>query len=146
MYSRRHEKSGSIRALAGLRVGIKDLFHLRGVQTTLSSRDWTLTHPVETETARFVRNMIAQGAVIVGKTATSAFAGPDWPNDGWVDFHCKFSGIMVWRGSTNLEGPFNPRGDGYLNPAGSSVGAATALAGYEWLDISLGTDCEYYAS
>lgn len=53
-----------------------------------------------------------------------AFATAESPTDQWVDFHC----------------PFNPRGDGYLKPGGSSTGAGAALAGYEWLDFSVGTD------
>ncbi|KAJ5726210.1 uncharacterized protein N7483_007567 [Penicillium malachiteum] len=40
----------------------------------------------------------------------------------------------------DFHAPFNPRGDGYQTPAGSSNGAAAALAGYPWLDYSIGTD------
>lgn len=83
-----HEKNDR-QSLGGTRVSIKDLYYLQEVQTTLSSRDWIFTHAVETETAVFVENLIALGAVIIGKTATSAFAGPDWPTDNWIDFHCK---------------------------------------------------------
>lgn len=35
---------------------------------------------------------------------------------------------------------FNPRGDGYQSPAGSSSGSAAAVASYDWLDCALGTD------
>lgn len=35
---------------------------------------------------------------------------------------------------------FNPRGDGYQSPAGSSSGSAAAVAAYDWLDCALGTD------
>ena len=36
--------------------------------------------------------------------------------------------------------PFNPRGDGYQSPAGSSSGSASAIAAYDWLDFAIGTD------
>ncbi|KAF4496823.1 Amidase signature domain [Fusarium agapanthi] len=51
-------------------------------------------------------------------------ASPEEPTDQWVDFHC----------------PVNPRGDGYQSPSSSSTGAATSLAGYEWLDSSIAGD------
>ncbi|KAF5622384.1 amidase signature domain protein [Fusarium tjaetaba] len=35
---------------------------------------------------------------------------------------------------------FNPRGDGYQSPAGSSSGSAAAVAAYDWLDCAIGTD------
>ncbi|KAF2787306.1 amidase signature enzyme [Melanomma pulvis-pyrius CBS 109.77] len=36
--------------------------------------------------------------------------------------------------------PFNPRGDGYQSPAGSSSGSAAGLASYGWLDFTIGSD------
>jgi Asp-tRNA(Asn)/Glu-tRNA(Gln) amidotransferase A subunit family amidase len=36
--------------------------------------------------------------------------------------------------------PWNPRGDGYLTAASSSSGSAAAIAAYEWLDITIGSD------
>jgi Asp-tRNA(Asn)/Glu-tRNA(Gln) amidotransferase A subunit family amidase len=38
--------------------------------------------------------------------------------------------------------PFNPRGDGYLDPGCSSAGSGAALAGYDWLDVTIGSDSE----
>ncbi|KAF5255207.1 hypothetical protein FANTH_133 [Fusarium anthophilum] len=54
----------------------------------------------------------------------TSFASPEEPTDQWVDFHC----------------PANPRGDGYQSPSSSSTGAATSLAGYDWLDFSIAGD------
>ncbi|KAH6637210.1 hypothetical protein F5144DRAFT_487713 [Chaetomium tenue] len=54
----------------------------------------------------------------------TAFADREYPPSDWIDYHC----------------PFNPRGDGYLVPEGSSSGSAAAVAAYDWLDASLGTD------
>ncbi len=63
------------------------------------------------------------GAVIVGKTKTVQFASGMAPRD-CIDYQC----------------PFNPRGDGYLDPGCSSTGSAAAIAGYEWLDFAIGSD------
>lgn len=110
--------------LAGKRISIKDSFRLMGIKSTLSSRPYEATYGPDTETAEFAQKLIDLGAVIIGKSKMSAFASAEEPTDQWVDFHA----------------PFNPRGDGYQTPAGSSNGAAAALSGYPWLDFSIGTD------
>lgn len=35
---------------------------------------------------------------------------------------------------------FNPRGDSYQSPAGSSSGSAVAVAAYDWVDCGVGSD------
>jgi len=35
---------------------------------------------------------------------------------------------------------FNPRGDGYQSPAGSSSGSAAVVVVYDWLDCAIATD------
>jgi Asp-tRNA(Asn)/Glu-tRNA(Gln) amidotransferase A subunit family amidase len=42
----------------------------------------------------------------------------------WIDWQCSF----------------NPRADGYQSPSMSSAGSAAAVAGYDWVDFSVGTD------
>jgi Asp-tRNA(Asn)/Glu-tRNA(Gln) amidotransferase A subunit family amidase len=42
--------------------------------------------------------------------------------------------------AVDFQTAFNPRGDGYQSPAGSSSGSAAAVASYGWLDCALGTD------
>ena len=44
--------------------------------------------------------------------------------------------------ATDKQAPFNPGGDGFQLPAGSSSGSAAAIASYGWLDIAIGTDCK----
>lgn len=110
--------------LAGKRMAIKDNYRLAGVKTTMSSRPYEATYGPDQETAEFVKSLLALWAVVVGKLKMSAFASSEAPTDQWVDFHA----------------PFNPRGDGYQKPAGSSNGAAAALSGYSWLDFSIGSD------
>lgn len=39
--------------------------------------------------------------------------------------------------------PFNPRGDGYQVPSGSSHGSAASVGSYDWLDFSIGSDSSY---
>ena len=107
-----------------MRFGLKDCFNLAGVRTTLSSRAFTELYEPETENAEYVKKLLSLGAVIVGKTKMTNFASSDEPTDQWIDFMC----------------PTNPRGDRYQSPSGSSTGAAAALAGYSWLDYSIGAD------
>ncbi|KAG4252847.1 hypothetical protein FPRO03_08296 [Fusarium proliferatum] len=110
--------------LAGARMGIKDIFRLEGTQTTLMSRPWIELYGADEQSADYTKKLIKLGAVIVGKTKMTSFASPEEPTDQWVDFHC----------------PVNPRGDGYQSPSSSSTGAATSLAGYDWLDFSIAGD------
>ncbi|EAT79943.2 hypothetical protein SNOG_12645 [Parastagonospora nodorum SN15] len=64
------------------------------------------------------------GAVVIGKTKTTQFALGERPTADYVD----------------QLAPFNPRGDGYQHPQGSSAGTGAALASYPWLDIATGSD------
>lgn len=107
-------------------MAIKDIFDLKGLKTGASSRAFTELHFVKDQTATAVQRLIDLGVVIVGKTKTTQFADSEWPTCDWVDYH----------------GPFNPRGDGYLTPSGSSAGSAAAVAAYRWLDFALGSDSE----
>lgn len=65
-----------------------------------------------------------QGAIIVGKTRLGAFAVSEVPPEKCIDYFP----------------PCNPRGDGYQGPSGSSSGAGSTVASYDWVDITVGTD------
>jgi Asp-tRNA(Asn)/Glu-tRNA(Gln) amidotransferase A subunit family amidase len=112
--------------LGGYRIAVKDLFHLLGIKSALNVRAFLESHDADTFTADYLRLLIDLGAVIVGKTKMTAFAGGERAPEYWIDFHC----------------PFNPRADGYQTPSGSTSGGAACLAGYKWLDFSLGSDSE----
>ncbi len=114
---------------AGLRLAVKDIMDLKGLKTGASSRAYTSLYPVRPESAEIVQHLIDLGFVIVGKLKTTQFADSEWPTADWVDYHA----------------PFNPRGDGYLTTSGSSAGSAAAVASYDWLDFSLGTDSKNFA-
>ncbi|KAM4060528.1 amidase [Hirsutella rhossiliensis] len=109
---------------AGLRVAVKDIIDLKGLKTGASSRAYTELYPAKKANAATVQRLIDLGFVVVGKLKTTQFADSEWPTCDWVDYH----------------GPFNPRGDGYLTPSGSSAGSASAVSSYAWLDFALGTD------
>ncbi|KAI0103174.1 amidase signature domain-containing protein [Nemania sp. FL0031] len=110
--------------LAGMRFSVKDNMHLNGIVTTLGNRAYAELYGKQNASAKYVSKLIEQGAVIVGKTKLSAFAGSEIPPNQCVDYFP----------------PWNPRGDGYQGPSGSSSGAGASVAGYDWLDISICTD------
>ena len=110
--------------LAGVRLGIKDIFDIAGVRKSNGNRAWYHLYPPANETALVVQRLVNAGAVIVGKTKTSQFANGERPTADWVD----------------QLSPFNPRGDGYQDPGSSSSGSAAGAAAYEWLDLTLGSD------
>lgn len=110
--------------LAGVRVGVKDLYDLAGVKSSRGNRAWYGLYPPSNVTAPAIQNLIDAGAVIVGTQKLSQFANGENPTADWVDYHA----------------PFNPRGDGYQNPSSSSSGAGASVASYEWLDVAVGSD------
>ncbi|KAL1855293.1 hypothetical protein VTK73DRAFT_8583 [Phialemonium thermophilum] len=110
--------------LAGLRFGVKDIFHVRGVATSGGNRAYFYLYGAQNATAPAVQRLLDLGAVLVGKMGTVQFANGDRPTADWVDLHA----------------PFNPRGDGYQDPSGSSTGPAAGVASYDWLDLAVGSD------
>lgn len=122
--SRLYSTPSTSKPLAGLRFAVKDIFHVKGVKTSGGSRAYYETYGIQNTTAPSVQRLLDLGAVLVGKTGTAQFANGDRPTADWVDVHC----------------PFNPRGDGYQQPSGSSTGSAVAVAAYDWLDMAVGSD------
>jgi Asp-tRNA(Asn)/Glu-tRNA(Gln) amidotransferase A subunit family amidase len=111
------------RPLAGKRVSVKDLFDIKGLQTSAGSQAWIQVIPIADSTAPAVQRLIDLGAVLVGKYKLAQFASAADPWD-WTDEHA----------------PFNPRGDGYLTCSASSSGGGCGVAAYDWLDAAIGTD------
>ncbi|KAK4447245.1 amidase [Podospora aff. communis PSN243] len=120
--SRLYAKPGQ--PLAGKRIAVKDNMHLSGVVTGLGNRAYAELYGAQSKTAEFIQLLMDNGATVVGKTKLSAFAGSEVPPTQCIDYFP----------------PWNPRGDGYQGPSGSSSGAGASAAGYDWLDISLCTD------
>jgi hypothetical protein len=110
--------------LAGVRIGVKDIYQLAGVKNSNGNRAWYNLYPVNAVTGTAVQRLIDAGAQIVGSQKPSQFANGEEATADWVDYHS----------------PFNPRGDGYQDPSSSSSGAGASIASYEWLDVALGSD------
>ena len=107
--------------LAGLTMGVKDLFHVGNHRTGFGNPDWLASHPPATETAVAVRMLLDAGADMVGKTHTDELA-------------YSLSGENVHYGT-----PLNPRCPERV-PGGSSCGSVSAVAA-ELVDFALGSDC-----
>ena len=110
--------------LAGVRIGVKDIFALAGTKRSNGNRAWYGLYSPATYTSTAIQDLIDAGAVIVGLQKPSQFANGETPTADWVDYHA----------------PFNPRGDGYQDTASSSAGAGSSIGSYEWLDLAVGSD------
>jgi hypothetical protein len=122
--SRLYFEKTAEKPLAGVRVGIKDIYDIQGLRTSNGNRAWYWLYPPANNTATPVKNLIDAGAIIVGKMITSQFANGETATADWVDYH----------------EAFNPRGDGYQDTSSSSSGSGAGAAAYSWLDVTLGSD------
>lgn len=113
------------RQLHGLRVIVKDCWRMQGLRNTMENAAFYDVDEPANDTSFIVKALQAGGASIVGMAKLSGFAGREEPSE-----------------SGDYQLPFNPRGDGYQSPAGSSNGSAVGVAAYDWLDIGIGTDSE----
>lgn len=110
--------------LAGVRVGVKDMFTLKGQKRSCGNRAFYGLYPPANATSKAIQNLIDAGAIIVGLQKLSQFANGEVPTADWVDYHA----------------PFNPRGDGYQDTSTSSAGAGASIGSYDWLDLAVGSD------
>ncbi|KAF2643617.1 glutamyl-tRNA amidotransferase [Massarina eburnea CBS 473.64] len=122
--SRLYYEKTEEKPLAGVRIGIKDIYDIKGLRTSNGNRAWYWLYPPAENTATPVQSLIDAGAIIVGKMVTSQFANGEVATADWVDYH----------------EAFNPRGDGYQDTSSSSSGGGAGAAAYEWLDVTLGSD------
>lgn len=90
---------------------------------TLCNKSYYELYPAREGTAKCLEILRSESAVIVGTTKLASFAATEEPIE-CIDY----------------EAPWNPRGDGYQSPAGSSSGSGAAIASYDWLDIAIGSD------
>ncbi|KAI9689074.1 MAG: hypothetical protein M1822_000811 [Bathelium mastoideum] len=117
-----HE-SGLQRQLEGWRIAVKDNFDIQNNRTSACNRAYYKLYPPASSTALCIKRLEDAGASIVGKTKLASFAATEEPVE-----------CIDW------QAPWNPRGDGYQSPAGSSSGSGAAIAAYSWLDICIGSD------
>ena len=106
--------------LSGLRLGVKDLFHIANMPTTAGNPDWLASHSIPHKTAPTVSALLEAGAILIGKTLTDELA-------------YSLEGVNQHYGT-----PTNPKAPNRL-PGGSSSGSAVAVANNS-IDIGLGTD------
>ncbi|KAF5357470.1 hypothetical protein D9758_012501 [Tetrapyrgos nigripes] len=97
---------------------------LKGLVTSAGNRAFYAIYPARNSTGPAITRLTDLGAHMVGTTKMVQFANSDRATADWVDYHA----------------PFSLRGDGYLEPSGSSTGAGTSIATLDWLDVSLGSD------
>ncbi|KAE9362661.1 putative Glutamyl-tRNA amidotransferase subunit A [Stipitochalara longipes BDJ] len=110
--------------LAGVRLGVKDIYDVAGTRRGCGNRAYYDLYAEKYDTAPAVQKLVDAGAIIVGKMKTSQFANGEMATADWVDYHS----------------PFNARGDGYSDPSSSSAGAGSGISAYDWLDLALGSD------
>lgn len=122
--SRLYYTKTAAKPLAGVRLGVKDIYRLAGVKGSNGNRAWYNLYPASKVTGTAVQRLIDAGAIVVGLQKTSQFANGESATSDWVDYH----------------EPFNPRGDGYQDTSSSSSGAGASVAAYDWLDIAIGSD------
>ncbi|KAJ8604263.1 hypothetical protein MRB53_041861 [Persea americana] len=97
--------------LAGVRLGVKDIYDLAGLRTSNGNRAWYHFYPPANVTALAIQRLIDAGAIVVGKMKSSQFANAQ-----------------------------NPRGDGYNDASSSSTGPGAGIASYDFLNLVVGSD------
>ncbi|MEO9274405.1 amidase [Marinomonas sp. 5E14-1] len=107
-------------SLQGMRLAVKDLFHMAGLPTTAGNPSWLASHDIPTNTSSSVTALIEAGAQFSGKTITDELA-------------YSLNGQNIHYGT-----PENPITPDRL-PGGSSSGSAVAVSSGQ-SDIGLGTD------
>jgi Asp-tRNA(Asn)/Glu-tRNA(Gln) amidotransferase A subunit family amidase len=117
---KRSEGDALSKPLNGMRLAVKDLFHIEGLPTAAGNPTWAKTHTVPQATHSTVSKLIGAGACYVGKTLTDELA-------------YSLNGLNVhYPTLLNSKNPDRMVG-------GSSSGSAAAVAS-ELADIGLGTD------
>lgn len=79
--------------LAGVRLGVKDIYDVAGVRTSDGNRAWYHLYPPATKSALAIQRLVDAGAIIVGKMKTSQFANGEEATADWVDYHSPFNPI-----------------------------------------------------
>lgn len=106
--------------LAGLTFGAKDIYDVEGHRCTFGNPTWLATHAPALHTAVAVRQLVAAGATLVGKTQTA-------------ELTYSLNGENIHYGSV-----LNPNAPGRDTGGSSSGSAAATAAGL--VDFALGSD------
>lgn len=73
--------------LAGVRLGVKDIYDVAGVHTSDGNRAWYHFYPAAVVNALPIQRLVDAGVIIVGKMKTSQFANGEEATADWVDYH-----------------------------------------------------------
>ncbi|KAM5506468.1 hypothetical protein McanMca71_002662 [Microsporum canis] len=111
--------------LSGVRFAIKDIFEVEGLRTTAGNRAYYSLFNPATKTCPAIKRLIDAGAELLGTLKLGSLIAREEPTES-VDYHA----------------PFNPRADGYQSAWSSSGGSGAAIASYDWIDFTLGTDIQ----
>jgi hypothetical protein len=82
--SRLYFTTTSAKPLAGVRIGVKDLFDIAGLRRSNGNRAWYHLYPPANTTGTAIQNLIDAGAIIVGKLKLSQFANGETATADWV--------------------------------------------------------------
>ena len=80
-------------------------------------------YPKKDKSAPCLQKLVDLGVSIIGKTKLCAFAQWEEPTE-----------------AIEYTSPWSPRADGFQSSGGSSNGSGAAVAAYEWMDITIGSD------
>lgn len=106
--------------LSGLRLAVKDLYHIKGIATGAGNPTWLATHDIPNKTSPLVQTLLDNGVSLVAKTQTDELAYSLNGNN------------MHYGAALNAKAPERLTG-------GSSSGSASAVA-QGLADIGLGSD------
>lgn len=121
--------SGEGSLINGYRFAVKDSFHVENLRPTIGCRAYYAVTETSTSTAPIIQTLLDYGAHLLGTLKLGSLITKEEPPE-----------------SADYQAPFNPRGDGYQSAWSSSGGSGAAVASYEWLDSTLGTDSMYLVS
>ncbi|KAK3939440.1 amidase signature domain protein [Diplogelasinospora grovesii] len=106
-----------------LRIVAQDCYSIKGLRNSLCSSAYYDHSQPAPFTASVVQRLVDDGAEVLGLSKPGCMNGPQEDPTDVSDFLPAF----------------NPRGDGYQAPAGSSSASAVAVASYDFVDAAVGT-------
>lgn len=102
---------------------VKDIFDIEGLRVTGGHRAFYSLSKPSSSTAPALQSLLDAGANLTGTLKLGSLIAREEPTES-VDYHA----------------PFNPGANGYQSAWSSSGGSGAAVAAYDWIDFTLGTD------
>ncbi|KAJ8128695.1 hypothetical protein O1611_g4938 [Lasiodiplodia mahajangana] len=121
--SRIKNRKLSDKPLSGVRFAVKDCFNINGLRVSAGDRAFYAVSRPSAITSKSLQRLTDAGAELLGTLKLGSLIAREEPTES-VDF----------------QAPFNPRADGYQSAWSSSGGSGAAIASYDWLDFTIGTD------